>query len=320
MFVKPQGHSLRVLVRVPLSTYTDAEYPRRAGDYVDLARVDPSLRDRRDCNPAGNAHNLRAGPAAPRPTHRLGADVAGFRQFLRQLRYGAGSCHRVTTAARDEHVLGAGQARCFTRISHTVGEVLYLAARRLRPPGAARNYHGSVSAAGRRCARLRVAGRCRIGEAGPQLVPRRGPVRGGGLSSHSGRHRPSIVFVLPGHSVPAHPSADPHRHRFHRGPFDHPDRLGLWICARCAVVPAPDRNADRHVDRLYGAGEYSGRATEAALDHHLLLRPGARLRFFFRSAQYPAVRRLACADVAFVLQCRRGNRSIVRAGYCSCRP
>src|ERR1700733_416351 len=44
MFVKPQGHTLQVLVRVPLTTYTDAEYPRRAGDYVDLAKVDPSLR------------------------------------------------------------------------------------------------------------------------------------------------------------------------------------------------------------------------------------------------------------------------------------
>src|SRR5580693_9235381 len=44
MFVKPQGQTLQVLVRVPLTTYTDAEYPRRAGDYVDLARVDPSLR------------------------------------------------------------------------------------------------------------------------------------------------------------------------------------------------------------------------------------------------------------------------------------
>jgi hypothetical protein len=44
MFVKPQGHTLQVLVRVPLTTYTDAEYPRRAGDYVDLTKVDPSLR------------------------------------------------------------------------------------------------------------------------------------------------------------------------------------------------------------------------------------------------------------------------------------
>ncbi len=44
MFVKPQGHTLQVLVRVPLTTYTDAEYPHREGDYVDLAKVDPSLR------------------------------------------------------------------------------------------------------------------------------------------------------------------------------------------------------------------------------------------------------------------------------------
>ena len=44
MFVKPQGHTLQVLVRVPLTTYADGEYPRRAGDYVDLGKVDPSLR------------------------------------------------------------------------------------------------------------------------------------------------------------------------------------------------------------------------------------------------------------------------------------
>ncbi len=44
MFVRPQGQTLQMLVRVPLSTYADAEYPRRAGDYVDLAKVDPSLR------------------------------------------------------------------------------------------------------------------------------------------------------------------------------------------------------------------------------------------------------------------------------------
>ncbi|HEY2676359.1 MAG TPA: HupE/UreJ family protein [Steroidobacteraceae bacterium] len=44
MFVKPEGHTLQVMVRVPLTTYIDAEYPRRAGDYVDLAKVDASLR------------------------------------------------------------------------------------------------------------------------------------------------------------------------------------------------------------------------------------------------------------------------------------
>ena len=45
MFVKPQGHTLHVLVRVPLTAITDAEYPRPERDFVDLTQVDPFLRD-----------------------------------------------------------------------------------------------------------------------------------------------------------------------------------------------------------------------------------------------------------------------------------
>ena len=40
MFVKPQGLVLRVLVRMPLKCISDAEYPRRERDFVDLAQVD----------------------------------------------------------------------------------------------------------------------------------------------------------------------------------------------------------------------------------------------------------------------------------------
>jgi hypothetical protein len=45
MFLKPQGHTLRVLVRMPLKSITEAEYPRKERDFLDLARVDPFLRD-----------------------------------------------------------------------------------------------------------------------------------------------------------------------------------------------------------------------------------------------------------------------------------
>jgi hypothetical protein len=45
MFVKPEGHVLRVLVRMPLKSVSDAEYPRKERDFVDLARVAPFLRD-----------------------------------------------------------------------------------------------------------------------------------------------------------------------------------------------------------------------------------------------------------------------------------
>lgn len=45
MFVKPQGHTLRVLVRMPLKSISAAEYPRKERDFVDLAKVEPFLRD-----------------------------------------------------------------------------------------------------------------------------------------------------------------------------------------------------------------------------------------------------------------------------------
>ena len=44
-FVKPEGHTLRVLMRLPLKAVMDVEFPRRERDFVDLARADQSLRD-----------------------------------------------------------------------------------------------------------------------------------------------------------------------------------------------------------------------------------------------------------------------------------
>jgi hypothetical protein len=44
-FAKPEGHTLRLLVRVPLKAIMDVEFPRRERDYVDLARVDQALHD-----------------------------------------------------------------------------------------------------------------------------------------------------------------------------------------------------------------------------------------------------------------------------------
>src|SRR5512143_2888402 len=44
-FAKPEGRSFALLVRVPLKAIMDIEFPRRERDYVDLDRVDQSLRD-----------------------------------------------------------------------------------------------------------------------------------------------------------------------------------------------------------------------------------------------------------------------------------
>jgi hypothetical protein len=46
MFVKPDGQHLRVLVRVQMASINDIDWPlRRPTGYLDLARVEPFLRD-----------------------------------------------------------------------------------------------------------------------------------------------------------------------------------------------------------------------------------------------------------------------------------
>jgi hypothetical protein len=44
-FVKPEGQSLRLLVRVPMSALRDIDFPRRGPGYLDLALADSALRD-----------------------------------------------------------------------------------------------------------------------------------------------------------------------------------------------------------------------------------------------------------------------------------
>ena len=45
VFAQPEGHRLRLLIRVPMSAMRDIDWPRRADGYLDLARLDPFLRD-----------------------------------------------------------------------------------------------------------------------------------------------------------------------------------------------------------------------------------------------------------------------------------
>src|SRR5215470_14328815 len=44
-FAKPEGHSFKLLVRVPMKAIMDIEFPRKERDFMDLARIDQSLRD-----------------------------------------------------------------------------------------------------------------------------------------------------------------------------------------------------------------------------------------------------------------------------------
>ncbi|MEO7455197.1 MAG: HupE/UreJ family protein [Gemmatimonadaceae bacterium] len=45
VFVRPEAHTLHVLVRVPLEAIRDVEFPLRRGTYLDVERATPMLRD-----------------------------------------------------------------------------------------------------------------------------------------------------------------------------------------------------------------------------------------------------------------------------------
>ena len=115
----------------------------------------------------------------------------------------------------------------------------------------------ALPAAGRRRARVRVRRRSRARPARSALAP-----GGAGASSSSG-----FLHILDGtdHLLFLLCLVIPFR-RFrplvldrdgvHGRAFDHADRLGVRPRAGRAVVPAADRNADRHVHRLHGAREH----------------------------------------------------------------
>ena len=90
-FVKPEGQRLRLLVRVPLKAVMDVEFPRRDGEYLDLARVDPSLRDAARVWLANKIELYEADTRLPAPRHRVHPLLPGIGPVLRHLRGGAGA-------------------------------------------------------------------------------------------------------------------------------------------------------------------------------------------------------------------------------------
>src|SRR5271165_1867774 len=45
MFFKPDGNRLSILMRVPLKTMRDVEFPERGEGYLDFDRIEPSLQE-----------------------------------------------------------------------------------------------------------------------------------------------------------------------------------------------------------------------------------------------------------------------------------
>jgi hypothetical protein len=66
-FLKPEGHTLKLVMRLPLKAVLDVEFPRRERDFVDLARADQSLRDAAQLALAGNLEIYEGDALLPKP-------------------------------------------------------------------------------------------------------------------------------------------------------------------------------------------------------------------------------------------------------------
>jgi hypothetical protein len=67
-FVKPEGQSLRVLLRLPLKSVMDIEFPRKEREFVDIARAGQSLRDAAKAALADNLEIYEGDVLLPAPT------------------------------------------------------------------------------------------------------------------------------------------------------------------------------------------------------------------------------------------------------------
>ena len=165
------------------------------GEYVDLARVDPGLRDAAQGLAGRTISNIYEGDTLPAGSaHRGDPLLAGIGSLVRELRQRARARHGPAALRRHDDLLGAGHARRAVRVSDPVGSIAIsrsmrgsngsrssvITALRFMPPGGIERV-------------VRAGRRRRAREARSALAPGGRAIRRAGLRAHPRRHRPPAV-------------------------------------------------------------------------------------------------------------------------------
>ena len=243
-FIKPEGHTLELLLRVPLAAMIEVDLPTRGPGYLDLSRADDALRHATKIYLIDNITLYEDGAPLPPPRITYArVSLASDRSFTST----AGARTRGRPAARGQHrpLLEPAVARRAAGISDPLRpfRVLDPAARR---PARADRLHRVALPAARRPERAFEfhgdPGLVRLDPRWHQAAWRF--VESGFWHILEGtdhllfllclvipfrRLRPLVIIVT----------------AVHCRAFDLADRLGLRIRAGRAVVPAADRDADR---------------------------------------------------------------------------
>ena len=318
-FLKPEGERLRFLVRVPLQAMQDVDVPLRGQGYLDLARAGDALR-------TATTIWIAREVALYEEDTRLGApELIAVRVSLPSDRsfeeYDIAHAHITGPPLSDdidlyweqgildawlEYPIASDRSRfAIDPGLRPLAQRVTIALRLLTPDGRVRAFelHDDPGL---------VLLDPRWGQAAVRFV------RSGFAHILDGTDH--LLFpAVPGHSDSARTDANRRGHIVYRRAFDNADRVRVRFGAGRPVVSAVGRNADCGVDRLHGARKHRGRRPHAPLAHHLRLRARARLRVFVRSPRFAAVRRIASADVAAVVQPRCRARTARRPWQRWCR-
>jgi hypothetical protein len=250
----------------------DIEFPRKERDFMDLERIDQSLRDASMIWLARKIELFEENALVAEP-RILSTRVAlesdrSFATYEEALAHVTGPplgndvsifWEQGLLDVLFEYPIRSDQSHFSLHMAFDRLGIRVVTALRFMPPG------GVVRA-------YELEGDAGPGAARPALDPGGAALREPRVLSHSRWHRSPAVPLLPGDPVPADLDAGPDRHRLHRRALNHADCRRVQLRTRRPLVSAADRNAHRDVDRLHGARKHCGRRTAPSLADYLPLR------------------------------------------------
>ena len=149
MFFKPDGNHLSILVRVPLKTMRDVEFPIRGEGYLDFDRVDTTLREASVLWVSDFIDVYENDTRLPKPQvakTRLSVEsdpsFASYETALAHL-----DAPKLSNGS--PNLLGSVDARCSLRLPDPIGPVSLFNSSGSRPAGVARGYRAAFPAARR---------------------------------------------------------------------------------------------------------------------------------------------------------------------------
>ena len=237
-FIKPEGHKLELLIRVPLAAMIEVDFPTRGPGYLDISRADDALRNATKLYLIDNITLYEDGAPLPPPRITYArVSLASDRSFTSHEQARA---HVEAPPLADSMDLYWNQQLLDVLLEYDIrsdrsafsirprvdrfGQTVSTALRFLPPGGPTRAFEFHSD---------------------PGLVPLDPNWHQAawrfvefGILAHSRGHRPPAVPALSGGPVPAAAAAHSHRHVVHYRAFDLADRLRLRIRAGRAVVSA----------------------------------------------------------------------------------